>query len=97
MYFLKNLRNLILNSKLIFALLAICIIVSTLVIQFSYGIYQNYHVVIKQGESEYKNISIDFDNRFNDYVKLSQVLDCVYSLLGKTNKFSEILMKIWII
>ena len=79
MYFLKNLRNLILNSKLIFALLAICIIVSTLVIQFSYGIYQNYHVVIEQGESEYKNISIDFDNRFNDYVKLSQVLDCVYS------------------
>ncbi|NLG03399.1 MAG: hypothetical protein GX567_06175 [Clostridia bacterium] len=79
MYILKNLRDLILNSKIISALLVICIIVSTLIIQFSYGIYQNYHVIIERGKSEYREIYIEFENGADDYVKLSQVLYCVYS------------------
>ena len=79
MYVLKNLRNLILNSKLILALLLICIIVSTLVIQFSYGIYQNYHVIIERGKSEYSEIYIELDNTAHDHVKLSDVLNSLHS------------------
>ncbi len=79
MYVLKNIKTLIVNNRMIFILLVVCIAVSTLVLQFSYGIYQNYHVVIEHGESEYRNIHIDFDNKSNNYVKLSQVLECVNS------------------
>lgn len=79
MYVIKNLKTFIANNGMIFILLVVCITVSTLILQFSYGIYQNYHVIIEQGESEYRNINIDFDNKSNDYVKLSQVLECVYS------------------
>lgn len=79
MYVLKNLRSLIFGNKLIFGLLLICIIVSTLVIQFSYGIYQNYHVIIERGKSEYREIYIEFDNAAHDHVKLSEVLNCLHS------------------
>lgn len=79
MYVLKNIKMLIVNNRMIFILLVVCISVSTLILQFSYGIYQNYHVVIEHGESEYRNIHIDFDNKSRDYVKLSQVLECVNS------------------
>lgn len=79
MYVLKNLRSLIWGNKLIFGLLLICIIVSTLVIQFSYGIYQNYHVIIERGKSEYREIYIEFDNAAHDHVKLSEVLNCLHS------------------
>ena len=43
MYVLKNIKTLIVNNRVIFILLVVCIAVSTLVLQFSYGIYQNYH------------------------------------------------------
>lgn len=79
MYAIKNLRNLVLNNKIVFSLIVVCIFVSTLVIHFSYGIYQNYNVVIEQGESEYLQINIDFDNKPNDYVKLNKLLECINS------------------
>ena len=79
MYVLKNIRNLVMNNRIVFSLIVLCITVSTLVIHFSYGIYQNYHVVIQQGESEYLQISIEFDNAMDDYVKLNKLLDCIHS------------------
>lgn len=76
-YVIYNLKSLIKNNKIIFILLVMCISVSTLIIQFSYGIYQNYHVTIEKGESEYTEIEIDFDNNSDNFVTLNDVLACV--------------------
>ncbi len=76
-YIIKNLKSLVVNEKIIFSLLIVCVIVSTLVIQFSYGIYQNYHVIIEQGESEYREIYIEFNNTPDDFVTVDDVMVCM--------------------
>ena len=48
----KNLTGQFKKQRMLSALLVLNIIVSCLVICFSYGLYQNYNVVIKEGESE---------------------------------------------
>lgn len=77
MYVIKNLRSLIKNNRLIFILLMVCVIVSTLVIQFSYGIYQNYYVSIQKQDKTNTEIAIEVNNSDDDYLRLSQLVDCV--------------------
>ena len=58
-YICKNLRSLFSAQRLLAALLVLNIIVSCLVICFSYGLYHNYRAVITKGEEEdVKNIAV---------------------------------------
>lgn len=77
MYVIKNLRSLIKNNRLIFILLVVCVVVSTLVIQFSYGIYQNYHVNIQKNDTTNAEIALSINNSADDYLRLSQFVSCV--------------------
>ena len=49
---LRNLRLFIKNEKLIFAITVLCIFVSALLLNFSYGLYQNYRILKEEAESD---------------------------------------------
>ena len=51
-YILKNLKALIKNEGMIFMLMIVCIISSSLIINFSYGLYQNYNVIKNESKSD---------------------------------------------
>ena len=62
----KDLKNMFTGQRLLSLLLVLNIIVSCLVICFSYGLYQNYNVVIKEGESEeLKELYVYLDKEHN--------------------------------
>jgi len=64
-FILKNLKSFIQNEKMIFLLIFICIITSSFIINFSYGLYQNYNVIKEEEESENYNITIDINDKSN--------------------------------
>lgn len=70
-YSLKNLSNMVNKQRLLSLLLLLNIIVSCFVMCFSYGLYQNYNVVISEGsQEEYKLLTVDADKVFfteNEY------------------------------
>lgn len=49
-YALKNIKNYILNEKILFVITLICIIVSVFAINFSYGLYYNYNTKVVDSE-----------------------------------------------
>lgn len=50
-YILKNIKLFIKNEKMVFLLVLLCVVTSSFIISFSYGLYQNYNVV-KEEENE---------------------------------------------
>ena len=56
-YIFLNIKNLVKNEKFIFAVMLVCIFVSAWIMTFSYGLYQNYHAMRIEGESDSKEIS----------------------------------------
>ena len=58
-YSLKNLSSVFTRQRLLAVLLVLNVVVSCLVICFSYGLYQSYNVVIEEGENPvYKELTI---------------------------------------
>ena len=49
-YVLYNIRNLAGREKFIFAVMLICVFVSAWIMTFSYGLYQNFHALVVEGE-----------------------------------------------
>ena len=49
-YLFYNIRNLAKHEKFIFAIMLVCVFVSAWIMTFSYGLYQNYHALIQEGE-----------------------------------------------
>ena len=84
-YVFKNLKNQFTKQRLLSLLLVLNIIVSGLVICFSYGLYQNYNVIVNEGEDEYKELRLWFDNDyavpFEDYDSYYDVTDISPSML----------------
>ena len=56
---LKNLRGLWKNERLLFGIMVLCVFSSALLLQFSYGLYQNYHVIRSEAESDLKELRGD--------------------------------------
>ena len=68
-YVWKNISLFFKNEKMIFMLVVICVITSSFIINFSYGLYQNYHVIKEEEESSLFEFEIPFNNSVNgDYV-----------------------------
>ena len=85
-YVFKNLKNQFTKQRLLSLLVVLNIIVSGLVICFSYGLYQNYNVIVNEGENkEYKEFPIKFDEEyagpFEDYDTYRDVTDISPSML----------------
>lgn len=55
-YIFLNLKNLAKNEKFIFAVMLVCIFVSAWIMTFSYGLYQNYHSMRIESETDSKEI-----------------------------------------
>lgn len=55
-YIFLNIKNLAKNEKFIFAVMLVCIFVSAWIMTFSYGLYQNYHSMRIEGETDSKEI-----------------------------------------
>ena len=49
-YVFYNIRNLAGREKFIFAVMLICVFVSAWIMTFSYGLYQNFHALVVEGE-----------------------------------------------
>lgn len=56
-YIFLNIKNLAKNEKFIFAVMLVCIFVSAWIMTFSYGLYQNYHSMRVEGETDSKEIT----------------------------------------
>lgn len=56
-YIFQNIKILAKNEKFIFAVMLVCIFVSSWIMTFSYGLYQNYHSMRIEGETDSKEIS----------------------------------------
>lgn len=83
-YILKNIKLFIKNEKMIFMLIVICVITSSFIIIFSYGLYQNYRMVEADEESKVNNIYIEILD--SDSVTKEKLKRCVFSVSYKTNK-----------
>lgn len=82
-YTIKNIQSFIKNEKMIFILVLLCIITSSFIINFSYGLYQNYNVIKEEESSEFTEIDIMIND--NDSVTKEKIKDCVFSVSDKTN------------
>lgn len=54
---IRSLRGLWRTERLLFCIMPVCIFSSALLMQFSYGLYQNYHVTLLESEDDLKQIS----------------------------------------
>lgn len=55
---LRNLRGLWRTERLLLMIMVLCIFSSALLMQFSYGLYQNYHVIRNEAELELQSIDL---------------------------------------
>lgn len=81
-YMFKNIFSFFSENLMIFLLLIVSTIVSSVVIFFSYGIYQNYNLVLTYNETDPGNnaISIYFNGVDGEYVTKDDVLNCIYEI-----------------
>lgn len=54
---IRSLRGLWRTERLLFCIMTVCIFSSALLMQFSYGLWQNYHVTLLESEDDLKQIS----------------------------------------
>lgn len=83
-YVLKNLSSFFKNEKMIFLLVLLCIITSSFVINFSYGLYQNFNVVKEEAENN-ELVEIVIEVNDSTQVTKNKMKECVFSISGETN------------
>ncbi len=83
-YILKNIKSFIKLEKMIFLLILLCIVTSSFIINFSYGLYQNYNVIKEEKSSEFKELCITIND--SDSVTKDKLKNCVFAISNKTNK-----------
>ena len=85
-YIKKNLIIFIKNEKMIFFLMLLCIFTSSFIIDFSYGLYQNFHVIKAEEESELYEFEIPFNNDLNgNYAAKEAVKSTLLTFSEKLN------------
>ena len=85
-YIIKNIKSFIRTEKIIFILILICIIASSFIINFSYGLYQNYHVIKEEEESDLYSFEITFNNDLNgDYASKGVLKNTLMSFSDSLN------------
>lgn len=82
-YIVKNIRSFFVTEKMIFFLIMLCVITSSFIVNFSYGLYQNYNVVIEKENSEQNEIVIDIND--SSAITKEKIRNCVISVSSETN------------
>ena len=70
---------------MIFFLILICVITSSFVIDFSYGLYQNYHIIKEDAESDLTSMTISFNNTEEKYASKKLTGDTLLSFSDELN------------
>lgn len=86
-YIFKNIKSFIKTEKMIFILVIICVMASSFIINFSYGLYQNYNVVKENETSELYELEIPFNNDLNgNYADKKTLRDTVLTFSNSLNE-----------
>lgn len=85
-YILKNVKAFVKTEKMIFGLIIICIVTSAFIINFSYGLYQNYHVLKEEEESELYEFNVLFNNSEDVFVSKIELKNAVLSFSDTLNE-----------
>lgn len=84
-YIIKNIKSFIRTEKTIFVLVLLCVITSSFIINFSYGLYQNYHVIKSEEESELYEFEIQFRNTSDNYATQAMMKHSLLSFSDTLN------------
>lgn len=82
-YVFKNLKSFIYTEKMIFLLILLCVSSSSIVINFAYGLYQNYNIVKIEENSGLNSFEIEVTN--STMVTKENLKECVLSLSESIN------------
>lgn len=90
----KNLIHMFRNERMITILILLSVFTSSLVLCFSYGLYQNYNVLIAEETGEYKELEIGLltDEATGRYISPSQLAACVCDLSAETTDHIEMFL-----
>lgn len=92
-YILKNFCSFFRDSKLVAVLAIVSVFVSSIVINFSYGLYQNYNVIIETDFAEGHDLMVvNFVNAGTEkeqYVNKKMLMECVEEVARKSVEFRE--------
>lgn len=92
-YTIKNIKSFIRTEKMIFILVLLCIISSSFIINFSYGLYQNYHVIKEEEESDLYEFEISFNNDLSGvYASKDRIKQTVISFSDSLNDSIDMYM-----
>ncbi len=80
---LRSLFLTVRRERMVFFLLVLCIASSAIVIHFAYGLYQNYHIILEEGESAAKELRVRIVKPEN--VTKKALHDCLVSVSDETN------------
>lgn len=86
-YIFKNIKSFIKTEKMIFILVIICVMASSFIINFSYGLYQNYNVIKENETSELYELEIPFNNDLTgNYADKKTLKDTVLTFTNSLNE-----------
>lgn len=83
-YLFKNLKSFIQTEKTIFFLVLLCVVTSSFIINFSYGLYQNFNVIKEETENE-EFVEIVVEINDSKQVTKNKMKNCIFSISGETN------------
>lgn len=80
---LKSIKLLIVKDKLIFFLITLCIVASSLVLNFSYGLYQNFNMIKKEEAARGFDVILSIRD---DNIKKSELEQYIRQIESSTNE-----------
>lgn len=84
-YAIKNIKSFIKNEKMIFMLVLLCVVTSSFIINFAYGIYQNYSLTKGEIKSEYLSFSVYFKNTEKAYASKEKIKSTLLTFPDEIN------------
>lgn len=89
-YALKNIIICIKKEFTVFLLILLCVCSSAIVVHFAYGLYQNYNIILEEGENDSKELIISINNP--EMVTKQSLQECLLSLSDELNEAIEMYM-----
>lgn len=91
-YLIKNIRSFICESGFVAVMSFITVITASVIINFSYGLYQNFNIVIKEEAGGTDHMSIFFLNKGTgdgEYVTKKSFMNCIYEIAEYKDRLDE--------
>ena len=88
-YLIKNVYSFICNSGFVAAMTLITVVAASIIINFSYGLYQNYNIIIEEDVGGETGMNIYFDSGLKDvgeYINKNDFMECIYEIAGYEDK-----------